>query len=121
MRHESQFKTLKYQPDYPGHFTGELHARGWLAPFFGWHNDAHPHSNLALFTPADVFFGRVDQVRAVRQAALDAAYASHPERFTRGAPRVPLPPTEVSINPITSSAVTVDPTVASSPSARLAS
>src|SRR3954463_7312510 len=37
---EAQFKTLKYQPDYPGRFTGELHARGWRAPFFGWHNDA---------------------------------------------------------------------------------
>ena len=27
---EAQFKTLKYQPDYPGCFTSELHARGWL-------------------------------------------------------------------------------------------
>jgi putative transposase len=105
---ESQFKTMKYQPDYPGRFTGELHARGWLAPFFGWHNDEHHHSNLALFTPADVFFDRVDQVRTVRQAALDAAYAAHPERFSHGPPRVPLPPAEVSINPITSSAVTID-------------
>ena len=102
---EAQFKTLKYQPDYPGRFLGEVHARGWLGPFFGWHNDEHHHSGLALFTPADVFFGRVDQVRAVRQAALDAAYEAHPERFPRAAPRVPLPPREVSINPITSSAV----------------
>jgi putative transposase len=102
---EAQFKTLKYQPDYPGRFLGEVHARGWLAPFFGWHNDEHHHSGLALFTPADVFFGRVDQVRAVRQAALDEAYEAHPERFPRGAPRVVLPPCEVSINPITSSAI----------------
>jgi putative transposase len=102
---EAQFKTLKYQPDYPGRFLGEGHARGWLGPFFGWHNDEHHHSGLALFTPADVFFGRVDQIRAVRQAALDAAYEAHPERFPHAAPRVPLPPREVSINPITSSAV----------------
>jgi transposase InsO family protein len=105
---EAQFKTLKYQPDYPGRFTGELHARGWLEPFFGWHNDDHHHSNLALFTPADVFHGRVEQVRIVRQAALDAAHAAHPERFPHGAPRVRLPPSEVSINPITSRAVVVD-------------
>ena len=105
---ESQFKTMKYQPDYPGRFTCGLHARGWLEPFFGWHNDEHHHSGLALFTPAEVFFGRVDQVRLVRQAALDAAYLAHPERFPNGAPRVPLPPATVSINPITSSAVTVD-------------
>ena len=104
---EAQFKTLKYQPDYPGRFAGELHARGWLEPFFGWHNNEHHHSSLALFTPADVFFGRVEQVRAVRQAALDAAFAAHPERFPNGPPRVPLPPSEVCINPLTSSAVCV--------------
>ena len=102
---EAQFKTLKYQPDYPGRFLGEVQARGWLGPFFGWHNDEHHHSGLALFTPADVFFGRVDQIRAVRQAALDAAYEAHPERFPHAAPCVPLPPREVSINPINSSAV----------------
>jgi len=118
---ESQFKTMKYQPDYPGRFAGELHARGWLEPFFGWHNDEHHHSNLALFTPADVFFGRVNQVCIVRQAALDAAYAAHPERFPNGAPRVLLPPCEVSINPITSSAVTVDFRISEPPSAALPS
>ena len=111
---EAQFKTLKYQPDYPGRFLGEVHARGWLGPFFGWHNDEHHHSGLALFTPADVFFARVDQIRAVRQAALDEAYRAHPERFPHGAPRVALPPREVSINPMTSTAVAlVDDTRAS--------
>ena len=105
---EAQFKTLKYHSDYPGKFEGELHARAWLAPFFGWHNDDHHHSGLALFTPAEVFFGRVEEVRAVRQAALDERYAEHPERFPGGAPRAALPSAEVSINPITSSAVTVD-------------
>jgi transposase InsO family protein len=106
---EAQFKTLKYQPDYPGKFLGELHARGWLQPFFGWHNDEHHHSGLALYTPADVFLGRVEQVRAVRQTALDAAYAEHPERFPHGAPRALLPPAEVSINPMTTpTAVTVE-------------
>ena len=43
---EAQFKTLKYQPDYPGRFSGVLHARGWLEPFFAWHNDDHQHSGL---------------------------------------------------------------------------
>jgi len=118
---ESQFKTMKYQPDYPGRFAGELHARGWLAPFFGWHNDEHHHSNLALFTPADVFFGRIAEVRTVRQTALDAAYDAHPERFPHGAPRVLLPPIEVSINPITSRAITVNSTASASTTALLPS
>jgi putative transposase len=97
---ESQFKTLKYQPDYPGRFEGEDHGRTYLGGFFSWHNDDHHHSGLALFTPADVFYGRVEAVAAVRQAALDTAYAAHPERFPHGPPRVPRPPATVSINPL---------------------
>lgn len=97
---EAQFKTLKYQPDYPGRFTGVLHARGWLETFFGWHNDEHQHSGLALFTPAEVFYDRVAPVHAVRQEALDAAYAQHPERFPNGPPKAALPPAEVTINPL---------------------
>lgn len=104
---EAQFKTLKYQPDYPGKFGSEPHGRGYLQQFVGWHNDDHHHSGLAFFTPADVFYGRVEQVRATRQLALDAAFALHPERFPLGPPRVLLPPTEVSINPLVAGTVVV--------------
>jgi len=104
---EAQFKTLKYQPDYPGQFGSALHGRAWLGEFFAWHNDHHHHSGLALFTPADVFCGRVAAVAAVRQATLDAAYLAHPERFPNGAPRVPLPPPAVHINPIPAETVQV--------------
>jgi putative transposase len=104
---EAHFKTLKYQPDYPGRFASALHGRAWLQDFFAWHNDHHHHSGLALFTPADVFYGRVAEVAVVRQAALDAAYRAHPERFPNGAPRVPLPPAAVHINPIFTEAVAV--------------
>lgn len=97
---ESQFKTLKYQPDYPGRFESEHEARGYLADFFTWHNDHHHHSGLALFTPSEVFHDRVELVAAKRQAALDKAFAAHPERFPRGAPRVPRPPAAVHINPL---------------------
>jgi putative transposase len=97
---EAQFKTLKYQPDYPGRFASLLHARGWLETFFGWHNDDHHHSGLALFTPAEVFFGRVPAVHTMRQETLDAAYALHPERFPNGPPTASLPPAEVHINPL---------------------
>jgi transposase InsO family protein len=112
---EAQFKTLKYQPDYPGQFDSELHGRAWLQDFFGWHNDEHHHASLALFTPADVFYGRVETVRAVRQAALDAAYQAHPERFSHGPPRVPMPPTAVHINPLVAGAFSVAPATTGSP------
>jgi len=104
---EAQFKTLKYQPDYPGYFNSPMHGRAWLQDFFAWSNHDHHHTGLALFTPADVFYGRVAEVAAVRQAALDAGYRAHPERFPNGAPCVPLPPAAVHINPIFTEAVLV--------------
>lgn len=97
---ESQFKTLKYQPDYPERFASPAHARAWCQEFFGWSNNIHQHSGLALFTPAEVFYGRVEAVAALRQAALDDAYSAHPERFPNGPPVVRRPPTSVAINPL---------------------
>ena len=97
---ESQFKTLKYQPDFPGRFRDVEHARAWCAEFFDWYNHQHQQPGLALFTPADVFHGRVEQLVAARQAGLDAAYAAHPERFVRGAPKVPRPPAVVELTPL---------------------
>ncbi len=105
---ESQFRTLKYQPDYPRYFSGLQHARGWLQQFFGWHNEGHQHSGLALFTPAEVFFGRVATVHAVRQEALDLAYAAHPERFPNGPPMAAWPPSQVHINPLEARALTIE-------------
>jgi putative transposase len=97
---ESQFKTLKYQPDYPERFASLAHARAWCQEFFEWYNDHHQHSGLALFTPADVYYGRVDEVAATRQLALDGAYAAHAERFPNGPPIVRRPPVFVAINPL---------------------
>jgi hypothetical protein len=97
---ESQFKTLKYQPDYPDRFSSPAHARAWCQEFFDWYNDHHQHSGLALFTPAEVFYGRVEEVAARRQAALDDAHAEHPERFPNGPPVVRRPPASVAINPL---------------------
>lgn len=88
---ESAFKTLKYQGDYPGRFDDLGHARAWLDDFFRWYNADHHHHGLALFTPEDVFTGRVNEVAATRQRALDAAFHAHPERFPHGPPRVQRP------------------------------
>lgn len=96
---ESMFHTTKYQPDYPGRFRDLRHARRWCEDFFAWYNEQHHHSGLALFTPADVYFGRVETVAALREAALATAYAAHPERFVAGPPVVARPPSRVLINP----------------------
>lgn len=97
---EAQFKTLKYQPDYPGQFASFAHARAWCQEFIGWFNEYHQHSGIALFTPADVFYGRVEEVAARRQTALDEAFAAHPERFPNGPPVAKRPPEAVHINPL---------------------
>jgi hypothetical protein len=46
-------------------------------------------------------------VHAVRQEALDAAYALHPGGFPHGPPKAALPPAEVNINPLEALTVTV--------------
>jgi putative transposase len=95
---ESQFKTMKYRPDYPERFGSLEDARAWARPFFRWYNHDHHHSALGLMTPATVHFGRAPRVTEQRQQALRAAYAAHPERFVRGEPKPPSLPEEVWIN-----------------------
>jgi len=95
---ESQFKTMKYCPFFPGSFASVAEAREFFALFFGWYNGEHHHSGIAMLTPAVVFGGTVDEVVAARQATMDAAYARHPERFVRGRPTVARPDAEVWIN-----------------------
>ena len=96
---ESQFKTLKYRPEFPDRFCVVRGCPAFCRKFFPWYNDEHHHSGLGLLTPAMVHFGRADEVLAVRQQALLAAYAAHPERFVHQIPKPKAPATEVWINP----------------------
>ena len=95
---ESQFKTMKYRPDYPEEFSGITHSRRWTRAFVQWYNNEHHHTGLTLMTPATVHYGRVESVREQRQSVLDAVYAAHPERFVGGRPTPPELPKEVWIN-----------------------
>ncbi len=95
---ESQFKTVKYWPSYPGRFHGTDHARQWCGEFFPAYQ-IRPHQGLALFTPTDLYTGQVETVWQVRQAAMDRHYAANPERYINGPPEVPRPANRVAINP----------------------
>lgn len=97
---ESQFKTQKYQPDYPGRFDSLAHARRWCEDYFSWYNVEHHHSGLSGFTPEQVFTGRYKAVAEQKQRVLDARYEQTPERFVKGSPTVQLPPVFVAINPV---------------------
>ncbi|MGD2178599.1 MAG: integrase core domain-containing protein, partial [Anaerolineae bacterium] len=95
---ESQFKTMKYQPDYADKFDGVIHARGWARRFFRWYNQEHRHTGLGLMTAGMVHYGQAESVQEQRQQVLDEAYTDHPERFVGGRPRPPSLPKEVWIN-----------------------
>jgi putative transposase len=98
---ESQFKTLKYRPDFPAQFGSLADARLWAHPFFQWYNHEHHHSGIGLLTPAAVHYGQAAETIAARQEVLLAAYEAHPERFVRGTPKPPALPAAVWINPPT--------------------
>ncbi len=96
---ESQFRTMKYRPDFPSRFGSIEDARAHCRAFFDWYNREHRHSSLGLLTPETVHYGRAEAAVAARSVVLDAAYRAHPERFVRRAPAPPALPTQVWINP----------------------
>lgn len=96
---ESQFKTMKYRPDFPTYFASIDEARTWAKQFFHWYNHEHHHSGLVLLTPAQVHSGQTEQVIQQRNIILHDAYQRHPERFVRGLPNHPTLPSKVWINP----------------------
>ena len=102
---EAHFKTVKTQPDFPAFFNDIHHARLWFGEFVDWYNDEHHHSGLNGHIPADVFHRRASAVTATKQAALNAAYRAHPERFVHGRPKAKAPPEMIAINPMPASII----------------
>ena len=95
---ESQFKTLKYCPSFPGTFASQQDARAFCVGFFHAYNTHHRHAGLGLLTPNVVHSGQAQAVRARRALVLDAAHARHSNRF-RTHPQPPKLPTSAWINP----------------------
>ncbi len=108
---EAQFKTLKYRPDYPQRFGCHADARAWARAFFDWYNHEHYHSALGLLTPADVHYGRAEEIFEKRRRVLQEAYENNPERFVGGLPKPPELPGEAWINPPRKSRQETDETV----------
>jgi putative transposase len=75
---ESQFKTLKYRPEFPERFGCIEDARFFCQDFFRWYNTEHYHSGIGFLTPEDVHYGRTEQIIKDRQAVLNAAFIKHP-------------------------------------------
>ena len=96
---ESQFKTLKYCPEFPDRFGSLQDARSFSDSFFTWYNQEHRHSGIAMLTPEMVHYGRAEAVIAARRLVLEEAYRKHPERFVRQPPAPLRLPAAVWINP----------------------
>lgn len=94
---ESQFKTMKYDLDYPGKFDNIEHAREWVTRFIEAYNTQHRHSGIGYYTPESVHDGTWTVFQNRRQQALDDVWKRHPHRHRRR-PQAPVVHTESWIN-----------------------
>jgi putative transposase len=77
---ESQFKTMKYRPDFPERFDSVVDARSWGREFFRWYNHDHRHSGLGLMTPATVHYGQAGCCSSPTPLILSVSCAVCPPR-----------------------------------------
>jgi putative transposase len=96
---ESNFKTLKYCPAFPGQFGAIEDARSFCAAFFAYYNHEHRHSGIGLHTPASVHYGTATEIREQRAVVLNAAYAKTRPGSPAGPPRPNCRPSRGSTNP----------------------
>lgn len=96
---EAQFKTLKYQPEFPERFGCIEDAKAFCRRFFTRYNQYHHHAGIGLMTPDQVHYGLHEAIYQTRQATLDRAFQLNPQRFVRKPPQPPAKPTAAWINP----------------------
>ena len=95
---ESQFKTLKYRPDFPDRFYYIEAARQFCRVFFSWYNIEHYHSGLCFLTPESVHYGFADEILAKRNEVMLKAFQENPKRFSNKIPSLKNLPKSVWIN-----------------------
>lgn len=80
---ESQFKTLKYSPDFPNRFNSMAEAREFCRNFFNWYKFQHYHSGILLLTPESVHYGFVNDILVNWKDVLKKAFEENPKRFRK--------------------------------------
>ena len=83
---ESQFKTMKYRPEFPNRFGCYEDALTFCREFFGWYNNEHYHCGIGLLTPSSLHYGQANEIVAAREQTLHQAWQKNPERFVHGIP-----------------------------------
>ena len=84
---ESQFKTLKYCPQFPNRFESIEQAERFCREFFTWYNQEHYHSGILWLTPQSVHYGQAEAVLENRHQVLVNAYRKSPLRFNNRIPK----------------------------------
>jgi len=85
---ESQFKTLKYCPQFPERFESLAHAEAFCREFFNWYNNVHYHSGILFLKPSTVHFEQADEILTNRHQVLLQAYEKNPARFNKKIPQL---------------------------------
>lgn len=83
---ESQFKTIKYCPQFPEQFESLNGAEFFCQPFFKWYNNEHYHSGILFLRPSMVHFGCSETILKNRHDVLIKAYEKNPKRFNKKIP-----------------------------------
>ena len=96
---ESQFKTLKYHPQFPERFNSFEEAELFCQQFFHWYNTQHYHSGLCWLTPKSVHYKKGNMILEKRNKVLLKAFEQYPERFNYKKPALKILPDAVYINP----------------------
>lgn len=84
---ESQFKTMKYCPQFPQRFESIEQAEAFCQGFFQWYNHEHYHSGILWLTPDTVHRGKDNEVLEKRHQVLLNAFQNNPERFKHRKPK----------------------------------
>lgn len=95
---ESQFKTLKYRPEFPDRFGSIQDARKYCKDFFKWYNEDHYHSGLNYLTPYSVHYCKANERINQRQQKMNEVFTQYPGRFKNGIPKISGIPEKVWIN-----------------------
>lgn len=80
---ESQFKTLKYRPDFPERFATIEDAIAWVEKYVGWYSSEHRHSGIGFVTPQQRRDGTDIAILETRRRTYADARTAHPERWSR--------------------------------------
>lgn len=80
---ESQFKTLKYRPDFPERFASIDGATAWVEKYVEWYSNEHRHSGIGFVTPQQRRDGTDIAILETRRTTYADARTAHPERWSR--------------------------------------